>query len=844
MSQPRLLLTLPIASLLACPGDPVVDPSTTDADTEPGTSTGGVGTATGEPSTDAPTGSTATPTATTTTGESSSSSESSTSTGADTTGAATSTADDTTGSSNETTGSTGSTGDDTTGSTGEPGPLCGDGHLDDGEACDNGPANGDDQACTADCAINVCGDGKQGPGEACDDGNVLDGDACTSVCSPPGCGDGLPAPGEACDDGDDDDTDGCTAACTLPVCGDGFVQPVNGETCDDGAMNGDDQACTSDCSINVCGDGLVGPDEPCDDGNLVDGDGCSAVCEPPPAATALQLEFSPIKQFEFSWPAAAGATHYQLLESHDGLAPYAQLGADIVGLATARTMPLHLRFGARYVLRACNGEGCADSAPVTVVDAMVDAIGYFKASNTGAGDAFGTIDLELSGDGSTLVIGAHQEDSAATGVDGVQADDTAANAGSVYVFVRQAGVWSQQAYLKASNTDAGDLFGYSLALSADGDTLAVGAYAEDSAATGVDGDQADDTAANAGAVYLFERAGEVWAQQAFIKASNTAAGDQFGASVALSGDGDTLAVGASTEDSAAIGIGGDQADNAAASAGAVYVFARAGQTWSQQAYVKPSNTGAGDQFGLRVALSGDGSTLAVGSPTEDSAGSDPTDNTSTSAGAAYMFVRTGDVWAQQAILKPVVVGAGDQFGGDVVLSADGDTLAVAARFEDSNATGVDGDPTNNTAVDAGAAYVFRRQGPQWTQAAFLKPTNTGAGDLFGAPLVLSADGATLAVGANQEDSAALGLGGDAFDDTALSAGAVHVYTRVDQTWSQRAYVKASNSDLGDFFGAGVGLSGDGRTLAVGAYAEDGPATGIGGDPHLDALAGAGAVYVY
>jgi hypothetical protein len=187
------------------------------------------------------------------------------------------------------------------------------------------------------------------------------------------------------------------------------------------------------------------------------------------------------------------------------------------------------------------------------------------------------------------------------------------------VFTRDvAGIWSQQAYIKASNTDWEDLFGISVALS--GDTLAVGAFGEDSAASGVNGDQGNNTEFSddyhAGAAYVFERdeAG-IWSQQAYVKASNPDADDDFGMSVALSGD--TLTVGARNEGSAATGINGDEDDNSALSAGASYVFARdAAGVWSQQAYIKASDTDALDSFGLPVALSGD--TLAVGADGEDS----------------------------------------------------------------------------------------------------------------------------------------------------------------------------------------------------------------------------------
>ena len=192
----------------------------------------------------------------------------------------------------------------------------------------------------------------------------------------------------------------------------------------------------------------------------------------------------------------------------------------------------------------------------------------------------------------------------------------APDSGAVYVFARDAaGTWSQQAYIKASNTDDGDAFGGRVALS--GNTLAVGAGNEGSAATGIDGDQSDNSAAGAGAVYVFTRdAAGVWSQQAYIKASNTDDGDSFGGRVALSGD--TLAVSAGPEDSAATGIDGDQSDNSAPDSGAAYVFTRdAAGVWSQQAYVKASNTDVDDGFGWSVALSGD--TLAVGTRWEGSA---------------------------------------------------------------------------------------------------------------------------------------------------------------------------------------------------------------------------------
>ncbi|KKL06450.1 hypothetical protein LCGC14_2595910, partial [marine sediment metagenome] len=135
-------------------------------------------------------------------------------------------------------------------------------------------------------------------------------------------------------------------------------------------------------------------------------------------------------------------------------------------------------------------------------------------------------------------------------------------------------------YFKASNTESYDRFGYSVSLSGDGNTMAVGAWEEDSSATGINGNQTNNNTLQSGAVYVFVRSGGTWSQQAYVKASNNESLDWFGSSVALSGDGNTLAVGAAGEDSAATGINGNMADNSASQAGAVYIFVRSGGTWT------------------------------------------------------------------------------------------------------------------------------------------------------------------------------------------------------------------------------------------------------------------------
>jgi hypothetical protein len=204
-------------------------------------------------------------------------------------------------------------------------------------------------------------------------------------------------------------------------------------------------------------------------------------------------------------------------------------------------------------------------------------------------------------------------------------DNSAPNAGAVYVFTRNNnGNWVQQPYLKALNADAGDQFGL-VALSAD--TLAVGAVGEGSSAVGGAG---DNSAPNAGAVYVFTRNNNgIWVQQPYLKSSNADAGDQFGL-VTLSGD--TLVVGAVTENSSAFG---GAADNSAPDAGAAYVFIRSNGVWIQQPYLKASNANANDQFGW-VGFSGD--TLITGAFGEGSSAlGGEADNNTPDAGAGYVY---------------------------------------------------------------------------------------------------------------------------------------------------------------------------------------------------------------
>ena len=461
-------------------------------------------------------------------------------------------------------------------------------------------------------------------------------------------------------------------------------------------------------------------------------------------------------------------------------------------------------------------------------------------------------------------------------------------------------------FVKASNSEAEDSFGKAIALSGDGNTLAIGS-SDDSNATGINGDQTNNSSAASGAVYVFIRNGSTWSQQAYIKASNTFTEYIFGASVSLSDDGNTLAVGQTGDKSNSTGVNGDDSRYWLGNGGygSAFIFTRSGSTWSQKAYLKASNPDVYDSFGESVSISGDGMTLAVGASGEDSASLDENDNSASSAGAVYVFALTDSTWSQQAYLKDdnriisdnfgsqlslsddgdtlaisrtgwdagvgnaagsVIVfyrtgsawdqkstliasnpDSQDTFGNSLSLSGDGNTLAVAAYSEDSNATGIGGDQSNNSLTNSGAVYIFTRSGNSWSQQAYIKSSSTDDRDYFGTSVSLSDDGNTLAASSYLEDGNAIGMGGDTSNNSATNSGAVFIFSRIGSSWSEIDYVKSNNTEAGDCFGrnsGSVSISDDGKTLAVGNYCDDSNATGIGGDETDNSAVNSGAVYIY
>lgn len=518
---------------------------------------------------------------------------------------------------------------------------CGDGVLQPDEACDDGPDNSDTRpnACRTNCTEARCGDSATDSGEDCDDGNTSNLDDCID-CVAARCGDGLiNLTVENCDDENSLSLDGCNALCQeepgfecqngpsvcTTICGDQIVAGT--EKCDDGNnLNGD--YCASNCSdiTGQCGDGIQQSNEQCDDGNLAPGDYCSPLCntsgfcgdgviQTPMGelcddgnTTSGDGCLSNCSAFEPGWDCFLGSpTSCSLI--------FCEADHRVQNNACERCPP-----------GTSNIAGDNATGPDTLCETVFCATDQYVQNNACVACAVGMVND--AGDN-------------ASGTNTVCDPDPCYPAFGV--LCRD----FEQAYIKASNTDSGDNFGYPVAL--DGDTLAVGASLEDSNATGINGDQADESSVNSGAVYVFTRSGTIWTQQAYIKASNTGANDNFGYSIALSGN--TLAVSAWEEDSNAIGMNGNQANESSTDSGAVYVFTRSGTTWAQQAYIKASNSDFDDNFGQSVALSGD--TLAVSAYGEDSnatgVNGSQSDNSLAGSGAVYLFTRSGTTWTQRGL---------------------------------------------------------------------------------------------------------------------------------------------------------------------------------------------------
>jgi len=524
-----------------------------------------------------------------------------------------------------------------------------------------------------------------------------------------------------------------------------------------------------------------------------------------------RFELVPDKTFRISWDTTVEAEFYRVLENVDGISGFNPVSEDLD--ATTRVfehrVALYNRVNARYIVQNCNSDMCLDSNELTVTGTLEAAIGLLRPDDLDLVDSLGNMyprffgsSHSFSADGKTLAVSALGSTSTQLLGDNFDPDNTIIKrSGAVYVFFRTATGWQQQAQLKASNANEDDVFGFGgIRLSADGNTLAIVASGEDSAATGINGSQDDNSAEDSGAVYVFERNAGNWQQQAYLKASNTDAGDFFGNGLSISADGDTLAVGATGEDSVVTGINGNGSDNSSEGSGAVYIFRRTDGSWQQKAYIKDSNATASAHFGHPLNLSGDGNTLVVGG---------------TRSAAVSTFSYSNGVWQHTDSFDVRSSGRTIGIGPPISLSADGTTLAVGARHDNSGSTGINGDQSDSSSINSGAVYVFTRNNETWQEESYIKASVTGSRDFFGEKVQLSSDGNTLVIAAPWESSNAIGVNGNAYENSDHQRGAVYVFLRTSGIWRQQAFLKRGSAmDRLSSFGKFVSVSADGNTVAI------------------------------
>jgi hypothetical protein len=395
----------------------------------------------------------------------------------------------------------------------------------------------------------------------------------------------------------------------------------------------------------------------------------------------------------------------------------------------------------RLVLRV---DDAGASYPVTVDPWIWSEQAKLTDGAAATNDTFGS-GIAVSGD--TALVGVAGD------------DDGGANKGSAFVYLRTGTTWTEQAMLTASDGVAADAFGHSVAL--EGDTAVVGALLGD----GLTGD--------AGTAYVFTRSGTVWTEEAKLTASEGGTGDEFGSSVAVSGD------------TAVVGAKGD--NTPAVSGGSMYVFTRSGTVWNEEQRLVAADTAPADALGTSVSVDGD--TAIAGAPTDNVFGFD--------SGSVYVFDRVGTTWTQTTKLTPSDSNPEDHFGTSAALS--GDSIVAGSPFDDDDG------------AISGSAYVFTRSGTVWSQEAKLTAGDAAAGDEFGQSVQI--DGDTVAVGAPEED------------EVANNAGAAYVFQRVGTCWGEMVKLTASDGTTVADFGRTVDVAGD--TTVVGAPDADSTASFAG-----------------
>lgn len=369
--------------------------------------------------------------------------------------------------------------------------------------------------------------------------------------------------------------------------------------------------------------------------------------------------------------------------------------------------------------------------------------------------------VALSRSGRTALLGAYADE-----------DPNGEYSGSVSVFERDEEEWDHRTELAAADGDDGDKFGESVCLAADGSIAVVGADEDE-----------DPNGYRAGSAYVFESTSGGWEQRTKLSAPEGGNGELFGLAVAASRDGETVFVGAPGTDK---------------SRGAVHVYSNDGSTWQHETRLDAPDRDSFDRFGRAVDCDDAGDRVVVGAPWDEDPGAERT-------GSAYVFVRSsGQGWYRERKLTAGDGNEDDQFGYAVALSTAGRTALVGARNEE-----------DESGPEAGAAYVYRRDGEAWRSEAKLVGSDTDEDDRLGFATALARDGEMAVVGSFGED-----------DPNGDHAGAIYVFKHHRGDWAETAKLVAPDGDSHDKLGSAVAVSADGSTVLGGAP-EDEQANGAG-----------------
>lgn len=391
------------------------------------------------------------------------------------------------------------------------------------------------------------------------------------------------------------------------------------------------------------------------------------------------------------------------------------------------------------------------------------------ASDKTAGNNFGW-SVAISGDGSRVVIGSVY---AAVGA--------YTQAGVAYIYIRSGTTWTQEAKLTASLNGTGNSFSYSVDINGDGSRVICGVPFY------------DQIGADTGRCFIFSRSGTTWTQEAILDANDATSSASFGYSVAITTDASRCVIGAYTASPSGI-----------TSAGKVYIFIRSGTTWSQEAMLTASDKAASDYFGSSVDIDSTGTRIISSSPFADPQGAQ-------SSGKAYIFVRSGTTWSQEAVLGIGIAISNANFGYSVAMSSDGSRCIVGAWHASYGSFNY-----------CGRALIFIRSGSTWTEECTIMASDIAGSTAFGTSVSINSNGSIVGIGAA---SATIG--------TFSGAGAAYIFSRSGSTWSQSAKVNASNRQTNDYFGNSIAIDNSGTFLLV-------------GNPYSDpgSVANAGAAYIF